>query len=259
MDRHRADLAFAALLSAAGHAAAIGGLSLAFGHAVPSGSAPSPRSAPVVVLGADQLRAILEPCAPAPLPPLREAAPRAHAIELAMGELPHATAPAPAAVPVPTLPPDATRSLELPAITVRASQPEERLAPPPASGLPLELTRAAPRPPEPESAAPERASAACEAAPTDGSIPSLDAAVVIVDRPPLVYPPAALRRGIEGTVLVGLRTAADGAVERTWLLRSSGSPVLDRGALDNVRRWRFDPATIEHGRPFRQSVRFFLR
>jgi protein TonB len=50
------------------------------------------------------------------------------------------------------------------------------------------------------------------------------------------YPLAARRDGIQGTVDLRFRIAADGSVEAVEILRSSGSPILDRASEDTVRR-----------------------
>jgi protein TonB len=45
------------------------------------------------------------------------------------------------------------------------------------------------------------------------------------------YPEAALDRKQEGQVLLGFTLARDGTVLKTWIERSSGSPIIDRAAL----------------------------
>jgi len=81
-------------------------------------------------------------------------------------------------------------------------------------------------------------------------------------RLPRAVEKAARRRGIEGTVKVGLEVGPGGAVARAWVLRSSGSRALDRAALENVRAWAFEanaPGPESEDRVFFQDVRFFLR
>ncbi len=58
-----------------------------------------------------------------------------------------------------------------------------------------------------------------------------------------VYPKIARRRGLQGIVLLEVLVFADGQVEKTFLLESSGYRSLDRAALRAVRRWQFKPAT----------------
>ena len=57
------------------------------------------------------------------------------------------------------------------------------------------------------------------------------------------YPPAARRRGIEGTVVLRVAVLADGSPRSVEIARSSGSGLLDEAARDTIARWRFRPAT----------------
>ena len=68
------------------------------------------------------------------------------------------------------------------------------------------------------------------------------------------YPPASLRRGESGTVLVEARVDASGAVSSVSVANGSGSRLLDRAAMDAVRRWRFEPAR-SNGQPVAATVR----
>ena len=52
----------------------------------------------------------------------------------------------------------------------------------------------------------------------------------------LSYPPLARERGWQGTVLLGVAVAPDGALRGTRLLRSSGHALLDAVSLDSLRR-----------------------
>jgi periplasmic protein TonB len=56
------------------------------------------------------------------------------------------------------------------------------------------------------------------------------------------YPIACLRRREEGVVLLNVAVDGGGTPTAIWLNRSSGYPLLDRAALDAVRRWTFEPA-----------------
>lgn len=51
-----------------------------------------------------------------------------------------------------------------------------------------------------------------------------------------IYPDAARREGIQGTVELRFRIASDGSVEAVEILRSSGSPVLDDASQQTIRR-----------------------
>jgi TonB family protein len=54
-------------------------------------------------------------------------------------------------------------------------------------------------------------------------------------RSALVYPAAARRRGIEGSLVVAFSVAPDGALESAMVAESSGSDVLDRAGLELLR------------------------
>ncbi|HLM54425.1 MAG TPA: TonB family protein [Pseudoxanthomonas sp.] len=62
------------------------------------------------------------------------------------------------------------------------------------------------------------------------------------------YPPAALRRGEGGTVLVRVEVDVRGMPAGVALVRQSGSRDLDRAAMEAVRQWRFRPGQRD-GRP----------
>lgn len=100
------------------------------------------------------------------------------------------------------------------------------------------LVETAPPPPVP-SAGPDSTVAAgafTQPVPLAGSTPSPR------------YPARALQRGESGTVLVQARIGPDGVPTSVTVARGSGSRVLDRAAVDAVRRWRFQPA-LQDGRP----------
>lgn len=67
------------------------------------------------------------------------------------------------------------------------------------------------------------------------------------------YPARALRRGESGTVLVQAHIGPDGIPTSVTVARGSGSRLLDRAAVDAVRRWRFQPA-LQDGRPTAGTV-----
>lgn len=62
---------------------------------------------------------------------------------------------------------------------------------------------------------------------------------------PPVYPARAVELGLTGTVLVRARVTPDGSTEETRLWRSSGHALLDAAALAAVRRWAFEPASVD--------------
>ena len=60
----------------------------------------------------------------------------------------------------------------------------------------------------------------------------------VLHSPPVVYPPRALRAGVEGTVTLQVSIAADGTV--TQALPVGGPAPLRKAAADNVRQWLFE-------------------
>jgi protein TonB len=67
------------------------------------------------------------------------------------------------------------------------------------------------------------------------------------------YPSRAIRRGIEGTVLVEVEVLPDGTVGDVELHQSSGHRLLDDAALKAAREGRFRPATRD-GKPVASRV-----
>lgn len=61
--------------------------------------------------------------------------------------------------------------------------------------------------------------------------------------PSPTYPPEAIRRRLQGTVLLELEVSETGQVQSVSVLRSSGHSILDQSALRTVRNWRGRPAT----------------
>jgi len=60
--------------------------------------------------------------------------------------------------------------------------------------------------------------------------------------PKPAYPHEALAARLAGRVVLRAQVNADGCVTGAVVHRSSGAALLDRAALDAVRRWRFQPA-----------------
>lgn len=106
------------------------------------------------------------------------------------------------------------------------------------SGAKIVETAPPPPPAAPAAAAPV---APVEAAPT--AIAPGDRPVPLAGQmPPPRYPPSALRRGEQGTVVVRVEVDANGKPGGVALVRRSGSRDLDRAAMEAVRNWRFQPA-----------------
>lgn len=66
---------------------------------------------------------------------------------------------------------------------------------------------------------------------------------VYKDTPEPPYPALARRMGYQGTVELEVLVSGSGMVEELRIATSSGYPVLDKSALEAVRRWRFEPGT----------------
>jgi protein TonB len=62
--------------------------------------------------------------------------------------------------------------------------------------------------------------------------------------PPPIYPPQARRERQEGIVLLAVLVSERGTPTDVNVVNSSGYPLLDRAAMDTVRRWQFVPARI---------------
>src|SRR5690606_41860063 len=68
------------------------------------------------------------------------------------------------------------------------------------------------------------------------------------------YPPAELRRGRGGTVMLRVEVGQDGVPTAVTVAESSRSRALDRAAIEAVRGWRFEPALLD-GQPAGGTVR----
>lgn len=125
--------------------------------------------------------------------------------------------------------------------TVTPTVQDEQAAP-----VRKERTDDAPQPvsQEPETANDEAAAAESSAIASSGSGEAAKAAYVsahfayIRDKifRNLAYPPVARRMGWEGKVTVSFIICADGSLEDISVVQSSGFPVLDRNAVDTIRK-----------------------
>jgi protein TonB len=84
------------------------------------------------------------------------------------------------------------------------------------------------------------------------------AALVIQDQH---YPTEALKRGVEGRVLIVALIGTDGQVHGARLRQSSGNTVLDEAALEKVLTARGlpDPPEMLRGREFTMEVPIIFR
>jgi len=83
-------------------------------------------------------------------------------------------------------------------------------------------------------------------------------ALAVLYGPHPQYPIEALRKNVEGIVLLLVEVDDSGLVTDITLRRSSGNGALDRAARDAVRRWRFAPPT-DGGRALRARVELPIR
>lgn len=121
---------------------------------------------------------------------------------------------------------------------MRGAQPSEA---PPERPMPLPETQTPQAPTTPSATA---------GAPSDVPMP--------ISSPAPRYPPEAFRRGESGTVVLRIHVAADGSVQAIDLVESSRSRLLDRAAVEAVRRWRFRPAQRD-GQAVEGSVQVPIR
>jgi protein TonB len=149
--------------------------------------------------------------------------------------------PAPSPVPPPPArkpaPPDPEPAAQAPAASAAPPEPAPIAAAPPAqlAALPEAESVDSAAPPGAGVSEPPRYEAGGEANPWPR------------------YPAAARRRGIEGEVLVRVAVGLDGRAERVEVLRSSGSALLDKAAVEALERWRFEPAQAA-GQPVAATV-----
>ncbi|MDO9529887.1 MAG: energy transducer TonB [Syntrophales bacterium] len=60
---------------------------------------------------------------------------------------------------------------------------------------------------------------------------------------PPAYPAIARRRGYEGIVILSAEILVNGNVGKLKIKKSSGYSMLDRSALETVRKWKFEPGS----------------
>jgi len=218
--------------------------------------------------------------APEPLPVARTAAPAAEpAAEPPVRSAPlEAATPPPAPKPVRARPrsrPEPRPMIGRPAQPPVAARPEApqpvpdlpvRAAPPQSTAIKVPPPAATTEPAPGQDAGPPGATGAtgataaardaaggsrrgdgiAPAAPSTRSAPHVDATWSGNTPPP--YPGMARRLGDQGEVRLDVHVGADGRVTEVRLKQSSGSTLLDRTAIDTVKKWRFKPATVD-GRP----------
>lgn len=194
-------------------------LAEAAGDPVPEAPAPAPRPQP-------------------PSPPREAVAPVAPPAPAEPVVQPREPTPPPRPEPVKELPPAP------PMPETIAPAPPAPVAPPAPASEPAPPLAAGPAPASPASAiqAPAATSTGPPAAATSGppTPPSYNASYL--DNPKPTYPLSARQRRVEGTVRLRVLVSPAGAVDDVQVHQTSGSPALDRSALEAVKQWRFVPA-----------------
>jgi protein TonB len=119
------------------------------------------------------------------------------------------------------------------------------VSPPPEVVLPTmpSPVMAAPQPAPPAPSAPAKAGPTAMTASTTSAGPANGGELssrVLFAKPPR-YPVDSRRQHEEGTVVLSILLSIDGNVSDIGIARSSGSPRLDRAALDAVKNWRWQP------------------
>ncbi len=76
--------------------------------------------------------------------------------------------------------------------------------------------------------------------------------------PPPNYPTRAQRRGLEGVVILDVSVNEAGEVKDLTVFQSSGHKILDRAAMNSVKKWLFQPGT-RNGQKIETQVRVPVR
>jgi len=80
-----------------------------------------------------------------------------------------------------------------------------------------------------------------EKAPTQAGKPAIIPPRLVSQVPP-IYPEAAKKMGIEGTVVLSVTLDEKGNIVRARVIRSI--PELDQAAIDTVKHWKYEPMTV---------------
>jgi len=116
--------------------------------------------------------------------------------------------------------------------------------------------RPAPADIQPSNASTVRQQSSNSVAQTVGTTPIKPARPISNPNP--MYPPDAVRQGLEGRVTLSVTISFTGKVTRVTVAESCGHQSLDQAALGAVRRWRFSPAT-QDGKPVEWTARLPIR
>lgn len=114
------------------------------------------------------------------------------------------------------------------------------------------MTPAPSSPAEGDDSAARAEASRAPAKPARRTVPA-DREATVLDRPVPSYPPDAYRAREEGTVVVKAKVDALGNASDVEIVSRSGSRILDRAAMNEVRKWKFRPA-IKDGETVASSV-----
>ncbi|WP_245823889.1 energy transducer TonB [Photobacterium proteolyticum] len=102
------------------------------------------------------------------------------------------------------------------------------------------------KPATPKSVAKPKAEMKSEQAAGVNSSPRLVTRPTFATRPsPVKYPKIAKRRGIEGQVMIEVWIDKNGKQIKQTLVQSSGAQVLDKAAIEAIKRWQFSSHTVD--------------
>lgn len=110
-----------------------------------------------------------------------------------------------------------------------------------------------PAPSSPAEDMPRDAKAKAQAPKKTARTQPRDRDAALLNQPRPSYPPEAFRAREEGTVVVRAQVDELGNASDVEIVSRSGSRILDRAAMNEVRRWKFNPA-IRNGRTVASSV-----
>ncbi|MEQ8939334.1 MAG: TonB family protein [Gammaproteobacteria bacterium] len=94
------------------------------------------------------------------------------------------------------------------------------------------------------------------------SRPAIATDVTPTLRVPPVYPPRALRSGIEGVVTVEFTISTEGTVKDAEVVTAKPPGIFNKAVLNAISKWKFDPDIVD-GKPVekraRQDIKFTLQ
>ncbi len=182
---------------------------------------------------------LLQPTPPKPLPPTPEPPkPEPPKPVPPKPQPPKPEPPKPIPQPLPVPQPQPTPAPVAPAPIAPANEAPVKPAPPAPPTPPA--PPAPPTPPAPPAPPPPPAPPA-QAPRTEVSITANYAS----GNAKPVYPTMAKRNGEQGTVVLRVLVRHDGTAGTVEVKSSSGFPRLDQSAVDAVKTWRFNPATVD--------------